>query len=498
MTKNAEEHGALAAAAGNTQGWQEYREQAVSEDHDKSMLGRPIPILLLGFGAPAARPSLATELIRAIIASRKQLSAEYSVYFPGLGISDGQGSFSPHSKMPRAYALAAGLSDVGMMSVAVETVEEGRSLRGNGYANTHEVVEYGGHRGCVLLDLSEDKKAQTKALAGLLHGAQQGHYAVVVGKRSEAQTAAVARAFPPDRLLCLRAADLAPAGEGLQARAMALLRRIAGWYLEREEVQKEMAVEKRAKEHNSRPIRRRKAAEVAQQVAEQAGDDGNGVMCPCGCGQAEVQEHMAGILSMAMANPPNALQRFEQGDPQMGTAIGNLVGVGVGNSAAGVPQHPEVLETYDGQRLLQAATAQLAAARQQRDYTIWRSALLVASNCCRFNGDQGEVYRQSLLDQGLGAELVIAQASKDSHVRDMARQTVEVLEAFEAWQRQCAHCARAEPPQRDSEGDGGEAVQAEGRLKLCSVCRSRGYCGRECQMGAWKEHKKECKLLAAL
>lgn len=47
--------------------------------------------------------------------------------------------------MPREFAVASGLTDVGMLSVAVEGAEAGRSLRGNGKANTREV------RGAALL-----------------------------------------------------------------------------------------------------------------------------------------------------------------------------------------------------------------------------------------------------------------------------------------------------------------------------------------------------------
>jgi len=37
-----------------------------------------------------------------------------------------------------------------------------------------QVVENAGQKGCVLLDLSADKKAQTKMLPGLLYGGEQG------------------------------------------------------------------------------------------------------------------------------------------------------------------------------------------------------------------------------------------------------------------------------------------------------------------------------------
>ena len=35
-------------------------------------------------------------------------------------------------------------------------------------------------------------------------------------------------------------------------------------------------------------------------------------------------------------------------------------------------------------------------------------------------------------------------------------------------------------------------------LQLCTGCRQRAYCGRSCQLVAWRAgHKKECKLLKA-
>lgn len=57
---------------------------------------------------------------------------------------DHAGSFSPHQPMPYAFAIQAGLSDAGMMQVAVDQAEDGISLRGNGHANTKEVWASGG------------------------------------------------------------------------------------------------------------------------------------------------------------------------------------------------------------------------------------------------------------------------------------------------------------------------------------------------------------------
>lgn len=31
----------------------------------------------------------------------------------------------------------------------------------------------------------------------------------------------------------------------------------------------------------------------------------------------------------------------------------------------------------------------------------------------------------------------------------------------------------------------------------CSKCKSSWYCGRECQVSAWKSHKQRCKVIAA-
>ncbi|PSC71676.1 zinc mynd-type domain containing [Micractinium conductrix] len=461
--------------------WRSYQESAQAEDQDRSALGQPIPLLFLGFGGAAAgRRSLGTELVRRIIASRQETSREFRVHFPVMGVSDGQGSFSPHNRMPYNHAVAAGPSDVGMMQVAVESAESGQSLRGNGYLSTKDVVENAGQKGCVLLDVSEDKKAATKALPGLLLGGQQGYFACIVGKRSEAHAAAVDRAYPAGRLLRLSAADLegaAPAGmagaDALQKKAAGLLRSIAEWYKERPEVQQEEAARAEAAANASRSVGRREAEHIAQQL------QGSATVCPCGCTAADAQEHTAGLVTRTMANPPLALHQFQRGDAAAAMGIANLIGVAVGQGA-GQPQKPDVVATYGGEALLAAAVAQLAAARRQPDYVLWRATLAL------------------LFRRGLAEELVIAAASKDVSVRDTAAMAIDGLRSFGCWQKRCRHCGRLEPPEPEEEEGEGEAAQqaAGGRHKLCKGCRP--YCGRDCQVAAWPAHKQECKQLAAL
>lgn len=89
---------------------------------------------------------------------------------------------------------------------------------------------------------------------------------------------------------------------------------------------------------------------------------------------------------------------------------------------------------------------------------------------------------------GLVEELLVAQGSKDVHTRDAARQAAAGLEALGAWQRQCFHCRRAEPA----------GAEGPGHLLVCAGCKSRVFCGKECQQAAWPAHKRECKQLAAL
>lgn len=89
---------------------------------------------------------------------------------------------------------------------------------------------------------------------------------------------------------------------------------------------------------------------------------------------------------------------------------------------------------------------------------------------------------------GLGPELLIAAASKDVHTRDAAGAAIDGLKSWNSWARRCQGCGR------------GELAGAEGaaRLSLSAGCRSRAFCGRDCQAACWGEHKKECKELAAL
>ncbi len=68
-----------------------YQAQAAAEEQDKSHLGQPVPLLILGFNAPGGRRSLSTELVRQVIASRRQISADFGLYFPVMGISGGPG-----------------------------------------------------------------------------------------------------------------------------------------------------------------------------------------------------------------------------------------------------------------------------------------------------------------------------------------------------------------------------------------------------------------------
>ena len=64
------------------------------------------------------------------------------------------------------------------MSLSVENAGHWRSaLTGSLLAAVHhspQVVENAGHRGCVVLDLADGKKAQLKSLPGLLLGGERG------------------------------------------------------------------------------------------------------------------------------------------------------------------------------------------------------------------------------------------------------------------------------------------------------------------------------------
>ena len=42
----------------------------------------------------------------------------------------------------------------------------------------------------------------------------------------------------------------------------------------------------------------------------------------------------------------------------------------------------------------------------------------------------------------------------------------------------------------------GKMEGKKGQLRACSKCKKARYCGRDCQVAHWKEHKKECARLA--
>lgn len=203
------------------------------------------------------------------------------------------------------------------------------------------------------------------------------------------------------------------------------------------------------------------------------------------------------------------------------------VAVGAGSNSE---QRPELVSGYGGAALLDATTAQLAAARAGRDYPLWRAALFCASNLVRFGGPQGDGFRRRLLDHGgwvgggarhrqgpcscrhsklasrspsaalpcpparppapppgLEAELLIARSSKDAHVKAVARQAEAGLDVYDGWQRHCFHCGAAEEP------DSGSKHHA------CGGCKRRIFCSRDCLKAAWKAgHRGECALLAPL
>ena len=43
----------------------------------------------------------------------------------------------------------------------------------------------------------------------------------------------------------------------------------------------------------------------------------------------------------------------------------------------------------------------------------------------------------------------------------------------------------------------GRAATRVTPLKTCAKCKQAQYCSKECQIGHWKCHKRDCKLIAA-
>jgi len=93
------------------------------------------------------------------------------------------------------------------------------------------------------------------------------------------------------------------------------------------------------------------------------------------------------------------------------------------------------------------------------------SPIQMASGMGQFFGDRGVV------------KLVMEAATKKGR---------DVRKARKQEDRTCANC-------NDCFDDGGG-----GMLLVCSRCKVVRYCGRECQVQHWKEHKKECVDLASL
>ena len=43
----------------------------------------------------------------------------------------------------------------------------------------------------------------------------------------------------------------------------------------------------------------------------------------------------------------------------------------------------------------------------------------------------------------------------------------------------------------------GEAASTTLKLQTCKACRSVAYCGRDCQLAHWRQHKRRCKAIKA-
>ncbi|KAJ7746839.1 hypothetical protein DFH07DRAFT_889361 [Mycena maculata] len=67
----------------------------------------------------------------------------------------------------------------------------------------------------------------------------------------------------------------------------------------------------------------------------------------------------------------------------------------------------------------------------------------------------------------------------DQRVSDMLEDKTAMSSLSNGSKKNCAVCHKTE--------------SAEAKLLKCSRCKEVDYCGKECQMGHWKEHKKVCK-----
>ena len=62
-----------------------YHQAAAAEEHDRSSLGLPIPLII--FGLSTGGHNLAIRFLEHIMAGRRELSAAHGVYFPVLGLA---------------------------------------------------------------------------------------------------------------------------------------------------------------------------------------------------------------------------------------------------------------------------------------------------------------------------------------------------------------------------------------------------------------------------
>jgi hypothetical protein len=60
-----------------------------------------------------------------------------------------------------------------------------------------------------------------------------------------------------------------------------------------------------------------------------------------------------------------------------------------------------------------------------------------------------------------------------------------------------AHSGACNNPFCSNPAGASEAVLVQSKTSRCSVCRAAKYCSKACQVFYWKQHKHECKPLAA-
>ena len=431
---------------------------------DKSSLGLPIPIFVLGFDMSGNKPGV--EIVSAIINDRQALSKTQQVYYPVMGVHDGLGSASPSSRLPYVMAISSGLSDASLRMICSGLIEEGKSLRALGISSPEQALDLAMQKRMVVVMATDDKKRQAKLLPAMQAAGKMGCFGVILTKGGG-----------------LNATDLkkirsAFEDEGLEGRLLELdylsggqvLSQTANWYQERPELKEHVKGKAEAEIKMSRP-----------RGKEETSNDKSG-----GDLQAAA-EFTASAVAAAIADPRGTVRKAKAGDHIALNSISNILGHAVGQPGGLAVARPFLQEGLVDV-CFEALKKGKGECASSPHYGLWQVALACLGNLSFFTETaEGRLMAKDICEaRGYVSEVVQSRASQDATLKGSATLLQGRLKNLGLHRQVCAGCGKRESEERDRD------------FQVCSKCKCVCFCCSECLVADWAKedgHKKMCKIM---